>query len=158
MFSNLSESSISLATVTPSLVIRGAPKLLSRTTLRPLGPSVTLTVSFSTWTPLSIRLRASVENLTSLAAMLVSLSCWAGALRRLWRWRGGRLDDAHDVAFLHDQQVLAVELDLGAGPLAEQDPFADRDAQGDQVALVVARTRAHSHNLALHGLFLGGVG
>jgi hypothetical protein len=30
MFSNLSESSISLPTVTPSLVMRGAPKLLSR--------------------------------------------------------------------------------------------------------------------------------
>ena len=45
MFSNLSESSISLATVTPSLVIRGAPKLLSSTTLRPFGPSVTLTAS-----------------------------------------------------------------------------------------------------------------
>jgi hypothetical protein len=28
MFSNLSASSISLATVTPSLVMRGAPKLL----------------------------------------------------------------------------------------------------------------------------------
>jgi hypothetical protein len=38
MFSNLSLSSISLATVTPSLVMRGAPKLLSMTTLRPLGP------------------------------------------------------------------------------------------------------------------------
>src|SRR4051794_16502881 len=37
MFSNLSESSISLATVTPSLVTRGAPKLFSSTTLRPLG-------------------------------------------------------------------------------------------------------------------------
>ncbi len=43
MFSNLSSSSISLATVTPSLVMRGAPKLLSMTTLRPFGPSVTLT-------------------------------------------------------------------------------------------------------------------
>ena len=43
MFSNLSSSSISLATVTPSLVIRGAPYDLSRTTLRPFGPSVTLT-------------------------------------------------------------------------------------------------------------------
>ena len=43
MFSNLSSSSISLATVTPSLVMRGAPKDFSSTTLRPLGPSVTLT-------------------------------------------------------------------------------------------------------------------
>ena len=38
MFSNLSLSSISLATVTPSLVMRGAPKLFSMTTLRPFGP------------------------------------------------------------------------------------------------------------------------
>jgi len=37
MFSNLSSSSISFATVTPSLVMRGAPKLLSSTTLRPFG-------------------------------------------------------------------------------------------------------------------------
>jgi hypothetical protein len=37
MFSNLSSSSISLATVTPSLVMRGAPNDLSSTTLRPFG-------------------------------------------------------------------------------------------------------------------------
>ena len=36
-------SSISLATDTPSLVTVGAPKLFSSTTLRPLGPRVTLT-------------------------------------------------------------------------------------------------------------------
>ena len=35
MFSNSSSSSISLATVTPSLVTLGAPKDLSRTTFRP---------------------------------------------------------------------------------------------------------------------------
>jgi hypothetical protein len=39
MFSNLSWSSISLATVTPSFVMRGAPKDFSMTTLRPLGPA-----------------------------------------------------------------------------------------------------------------------
>ena len=55
MFSNLSPSSISLATVTPSLVIRGAPKLLSITTLRPLGPSVTFTASARTSTPRNMR-------------------------------------------------------------------------------------------------------
>ena len=56
MFSNLSSSSISLATVTPSLVMRGAPKLLSRTTLRPLGPSVTFTALARMSTPRSISL------------------------------------------------------------------------------------------------------
>src|SRR5689334_21433647 len=69
MFSNLSASSISFATVTPSLVTRGAPKLFSSTTLRPFGPSVTLTASARISTPRSILLRASTENLTSLAAM-----------------------------------------------------------------------------------------
>ena len=70
MFSNLSVNSISLATVTPSLVMRGAPNDLSRTTLRPLGPRVTFTALASTSTPASMRERASVSNLTSLAAMI----------------------------------------------------------------------------------------
>src|SRR4051795_981008 len=156
MFSNLSESSISLATVTPSLVIRGAPKLLSSTTLRPLGPSVTLTALFSTSTPLSILVRASVENLTSLAAICAvsSTVLLSGGLGL----GGALLEHAHDVAFLHDQQLVAVELDLGAGPLAEQHPVADLDAHRRQLALVAAGTRADGQDLALHGLLLGGVG
>src|SRR5262245_12264450 len=68
-FSNLSSSSISLATVTPSLLTRGAPKDLSITTLRPFGPSVTLTALARISTPRSRRSRASWENLTSLAAI-----------------------------------------------------------------------------------------
>ena len=71
MFSNLSASSISLATVTPSLVMRGAPKDLSMTTLRPFGPSVTLTALLSSSTPRSMRSRASVANLISLADIVV---------------------------------------------------------------------------------------
>jgi hypothetical protein len=51
MFSNLSASSISLATDTPSLVMVGAPKLFSSTTLRPFGPSVALTALARTFTP-----------------------------------------------------------------------------------------------------------
>ena len=43
MFSKASESSISLATETPSLVTFGAPYFLSIITLRPFGPSVILT-------------------------------------------------------------------------------------------------------------------
>ena len=69
IFSNLSSSSISLATVTPSLVMRGAPNDLSSTTLRPLGPSVTLTALARMSTPRNILSRASTENLTSLAAI-----------------------------------------------------------------------------------------
>ena len=70
MFSNLSFSSISLATETPSLVTVGAPKDLSRITLRPLGPRVALTASARMLTPLSMRWRASSPNITSLAAMI----------------------------------------------------------------------------------------
>ena len=47
MFSMGSGSSISLAMVTPSLVMRGEPYFLSSTTLRPLGPMVIFTVSAS---------------------------------------------------------------------------------------------------------------
>src|SRR5438105_3815064 len=43
MFSSASFNSISFATVTPSLVIVGEPNFLSRITLRPFGPRVTLT-------------------------------------------------------------------------------------------------------------------
>src|SRR5688500_6816513 len=43
---------------TPSLVMRGEPHFLSRTTLRPLGPSVTRTASASWFIPLSSARRA----------------------------------------------------------------------------------------------------
>src|SRR5207248_6209925 len=79
MFSNLSSSSISLATVTPSSVMRGAPNDLSRTTLRPLGPSVTRTAWASVPIPCNILSRASTENLTSLADISIFpfvLTCW----------------------------------------------------------------------------------
>ena len=59
MFSNGSFRSISLATVTPSLVIGGEPNFLSRTTLRPFGPSVTLTASARRLTPRSTAWRES---------------------------------------------------------------------------------------------------
>src|SRR3974390_3498569 len=122
MFSNLSDSSISLATVTPSLVMRGAPKLLSSTTFRPFGPNVTFTASAKMSTPRSMRWRASPPNRTSLAAMisilpyyaLVIVRCQSGRLAL----RGGlALDDAHDVGLLHDQELLTIELHLGARPL-----------------------------------------
>ena len=63
MFWNLFESSISFATVTPSLVMRGAPNDLSITTLRPFGPSVTLTALARISTPSRRRTRASLTEL-----------------------------------------------------------------------------------------------
>src|SRR5215207_3065778 len=153
MFSNLSASSISLATVTPSLVMRGAPKDLSMTTLRPLGPSVTFTASARMSTPRSIFSRASPANFTSLAAICLTL-------RMLGLNVGERAlrDDAHDVGFLHDQEVLTVDAHLGAGPLAEQHAVSGLDVEGNDLAALVPGARADGDDLALLRLFLRGVG
>src|SRR5699024_9794386 len=59
IFSYGSSSSISLAMETPSLVMVGAPQDFSSTTLRPLGPRVTLTASASWFIPCSRPRRAS---------------------------------------------------------------------------------------------------
>ena len=72
MFSKESSNSISFAMVTPSFVIRGAPKDLSKTTFLPLGPKVTLTVSASWFTPASSAARASAPYLISFAIISAS--------------------------------------------------------------------------------------
>jgi hypothetical protein len=85
-------SSISLAMVTPSLVITGAPNFLSRTTLRPFGPSVTLTASASEFTPCSRRCRASSEKLRIFAMPVLSqhsLRKHSAAPAPVFRDRGG---------------------------------------------------------------------
>ena len=63
MFSIGSLSSISLATVTPSLVTVGEPNFLSMTTFLPLGPSVTFTASAScVHAPLELGAGVGVEE------------------------------------------------------------------------------------------------
>src|SRR6204780_5733306 len=117
MFSNLSFSSISLATETPSLVTVGAPKLFSSTALRPLGPSVALTAFARMLTPRNMRCRASSLKRTSLAAIVV-------ILQGLFAFNHG-----HDVFFAHDHEVFALDFHLSAAVLAEQDLVADLDVQ-----------------------------
>src|SRR4029434_2141466 len=80
------------------------------------------------------------------------------ALRGLLLGGGNVGENAHDVAFLHDQEILTVDLDLGAGPLAEQHAVADLEVNRDQLAGFVAATRADGDDFALGGLFLGSVG
>src|SRR5271157_3680464 len=147
-FSNLSDSSISLATVTPSLVMRGAPKDFSMTTLRPFGPSVTLTALARTSMPRSMRARASPFNLTSFAAMsgLPWLSCFFRS--------GGLIEHDHDVGFLHDHEFLAIEPDLGARPFPEQHAIAALDVERVQLAILVAYAGADGDDFAFRGLFL----
>src|SRR5689334_316910 len=141
MFSNLFSSSISLATVTPSLVTVGAPHDFSITTLRPRGPSVTLTALASVSTPASTRLRAFSSKMMSLAAMGVSL-----------------LEHAEDLVLAQNDVVLAVHLDLGAGVLAEEDPVAGLDVELDERAVLEALAAADGNDLALEWPLLGGVG
>src|SRR5215471_13658780 len=155
MFSNLSSSSISFATVTPSLVMRGAPNDLSSTTLRPLGPSVTLTALARISTPRSMRSRASAANLTSLAAMERDSG---SHVMGCGLCGGASGDHAHDVGLLHDQEFFAIELDFGARPFAEQHPIARLDVDRNELAAFVAAARAHGDDLAFLRLLLGSVG
>src|SRR5580692_12186902 len=67
-------------------------------------------------------------------------------------------DHAHDVGLFHDQKLVAVELDLGARPLAEQHAVTGLDAHRGELAGLVAAARADGDDFALLRLFLDGVG
>src|SRR5580698_10426138 len=81
----------------------------------------------------------------------------AGRLRGLLLGGGQVGENAHDVALLHDQQLLAVELDLGAGPFAEQHAVADLEVDRDELAGFVAATRADGGDFTLRGFLFGAV-
>src|SRR5437762_347445 len=123
MFSNGSSSSISLAIVTPSLVMVGGPNFLSRTTLRPLGPSVILTASAS----------ASMPRFSARRASSLYSSCLAGILYLLLPVRG---DDRQNVGFAQDQQLVLFELELGTRILGEQHALALLDVGYHSLARV----------------------
>src|SRR5258707_8919008 len=106
-FSSSSFSSISLATVTPSLVIVGEPNFFSMTTLRPRGPRVTLTASASLFTPRRMAWRAS-----SLYVILLAIGVFSCC---------SAFDDGEHFVLAKDRVLDVVELDLGAGVLPDQD-------------------------------------
>src|SRR5579883_1386455 len=143
MFSNLSASSISLATDTPSLVTFGAPKDFSRITLRPRGPRVTVTASARMFTPWRILSRASWLNFTIFAAIVASSSAF---------------DHAEDVVLAQDQVLDAVDLDLGARVLAEEHGVAHLDVERRHLAVLVHLPLAGGDHPALLGLLLRRVG
>src|SRR3954451_23683858 len=129
----------------------------------------------------SMRSRASVQNFTSLAAISIapeeSSSCGASeanlegmtgiervggsssgsrpAVGSLGRGVSG--DHAHDVGLLHDQKVLALDLHLGAGPLAEQHPVARLQVDRNELAGLVATARTDRNDLAFLRLLLDGI-
>ena len=65
---------------------------------------------------------------------------------------------AQNVAFLHDDQVFALELDLGARPFAEQDPVARLDVERGDLAVLAAGAGADSDDFAFLRLLLDRVG
>ena len=69
MFSTASSNSISFATVTPSLVIVGPPKLFPITTFLPFGPKVTFTAFAKASTPLFNASLDSISNVISFAML-----------------------------------------------------------------------------------------
>jgi hypothetical protein len=72
---------------------------------------------------------------------------------------GSLLEDGEHVAGVEDQDVLTVGGDLGAAVLAVDDGVADLDVDGDDLAALLAATAGtDGEDLALLGLFLGGVG
>src|SRR3954466_7044802 len=154
-FSYGSSSSISLAIVTPSLVMVGAPHFLSMTTLRPFGPRVTLTVSASRSTPRCSESRASEWNCKILD--MTSLHTPKPRHRRR-RGEGIELlvDDREDVAGRQDEVLLGAQLDLGAAVLREDDGVAFLDVHRRALAVLEA-AGADREDLALLRLLLRGV-
>src|SRR5947209_12107608 len=111
MFSSGSFRSISLATVTPSLVIVGDPNFLSRTTFRPFGPSVTFTASANWFTPRSTAWRdCSPYTICFAIVQLRCVECSKSGLLLLLR--AGVLDDGQHFVLAHDEVFLPIELDL----------------------------------------------
>src|SRR5271166_6432690 len=65
---------------------------------------------------------------------------------------------AHDVGLLHNQELLAVDLDFRARPLPEQDAFAWFEFDRREFAALVAGAGSDRDDLALLRLLLDGVG
>jgi hypothetical protein len=58
------------------------------------------------------------------------------------------VNDALDVGLLHDQELFAVDLDLGARPFAEQHAITFFDINRNELAGLVAATRTDGNDLA----------
>src|SRR5262245_11715796 len=73
--------------------------------------------------------------------------------------RGGRLagalNDAEDLLLAHDQKLLALELDLSAGILAEEDAIALPHIRFHARAVLKELSLAYGDDLALLRLLLG---
>src|SRR5437870_8249301 len=66
-------------------------------------------------------------------------------------------DNRQDFVLAEDEVLLAVDLDVRARVLAEEDLFSGLDVEGDLGPVVDDLAVADGDDLALLGLFLGGV-
>src|SRR5690606_39259970 len=172
-FSKGSGSSISFAMLTPSLVMVGEPYFFSSTTLRPLGPSVTLTASARALTPRSSALRACSSNRSfiPIGRHLPLLRCHArvclsqppGKPRapRPARPAGpgaSLLDHGEDLVLIHNEILGAVDLYLSPRIGEKQHPVAHLHADRRPLAVLQELAGSDGHHLPLLRLLLGRVG
>src|SRR5438045_7124074 len=147
VFSMASLSSISRTIVTPSLVTVGAPNFFSRTTLRPLGPSVMRTAWATVSMPFLRCCRASTSNVTVFAICEIPSSLLLAV----------RADHGQHVFLRHDQVLDLVDLELVARVLGIKHLVADLELHRHLGAVVQDPSGPHCLDDALLGLFLGGV-
>src|SRR5580765_616220 len=69
----------------------------------------------------------------------------------------GLFDHAHDVAFLHDQIFDALDLDLRARPLAEQNAVANLEVDRDDFPGLIAAAGTDGDHLSLRRLLFSGI-
>src|SRR6266496_2085434 len=173
MFSSGSRSSISLATVTPSLVMIGAPNFFSITALRPLGPSVIFTASARAFTPRKIAWREFSPVTICFAIshfLLISLVRTAQFFQTKHRSEDrllhsdqkrlllcgfcGAAQFGQDFLFAENEVFLTVQLDFRAAVLPEQNTIAGLDVERDQFALHrLFFRRIRDDDAALYGFF-----
>src|SRR3954468_7106538 len=121
----------------------GAPNFLSRTTLRPRGPRVTLTASASALTPCSRRCRASSEKLRIFAMSFLIPSHATAPARRAGT--GAIAGCQKDLLFDHGEYIasgehqvlLAGVLHLSAAVLRVDDRVTHLDVERDPLAVLV---------------------
>ena len=153
MFSSGSCSSISFATVTPSLVMIGAPNFFSITALRPLGPSVIFTASARTVDAAQNRLAGILTSHNLLCHDVFTppfvlrvgypvrpwprpgICCLGGGVTFCRAALASPAELREDLVFAQDQVFLAIKRDVVAAVFAEQDAVAGLYVERDQFSL-----------------------
>src|SRR5260370_2532780 len=148
-------SSISRTIVTPSLVTVGAPNFFSRTTLRPLGPSVIRTDWATMSMPFLRACLASTSNVTVFAICNFPSLPYL-LLRGLVGLAVGS-DDREHVLLRHDEVLDFVDLEFVPGVLGVKHLVADFELHRHLSAVVQDPSGPHCLDGALLGLLLVGV-